>query len=175
MSENNIPNESAFKNAFKEAKKTKLWCGTIEEREQKFIALHDKLNAIYGKNIPLYFENVNERYEHVQGASGASGYNPRLVPPEPLQALGLPVIEERMVIRCKMSVITFMQLWLRALGIDQISAVEISAELFREVFPVSARNIVMINGLQVKTTDANNDPNNDPLTDGSGADNNRSD
>lgn len=153
MSEN-IPNESAFKSALKKAKKSKLWRGTIEERKQKFIALHSELNAIYGRDIKLEFIDVSANYDTVSGASGASGY--------------IAPINTLFIVH-KLSVITFIQLWIRALGVDTVSSVSLSEDIFKEIFPLSARKLVNINGLFIKASDASdNDPNNDNLSDASG-------
>jgi len=149
--QNEIPNLDAFKNAFKELKKSKAWRGSIDERKAKFKTAHDTLNQTYGRDLKLLFVDVSAEFDAVQGASGFSGYS------EQLNAI---------VIVHKLSVITFMQLWLIALGIEQISAVEFSKNLFNEIFPRSAKNLVMINGLLVKAdASANNDASNDNIND----------
>ena len=60
-----------------------------------------------------------------------------------------------------------MQLWLRAIGVDPLDAITLSKEVFSEIFPVSARKLLNVDGLYVKADPNTNDPNNDPI--GSGA------
>lgn len=173
MSEN-VPNENAFKDAFRKLKIARAWRGTIDERKQKFQSVHDALNTAYNKNIKLVFEEVSAQFDKVQGASGESAYIPRLVPPRELSSLigvTLPTIEEQIVLKRKLSVITFMQLWLRALGIDPFDAIAISKRIFTEIFPVSARKLVEINHLLVQqNATQDNDPQNDPINNNNGAD-----
>jgi len=147
----NIEKEASFKEALKKLKQSKAWRGTIDERINKFRALHNDLNAIYGLDIKLEFIDVSEQFNGTQGASCLSGYNSQT---------------KTIYIVCKLSVITFIQMWLKVLEYDPIFIIDKSNELFKEIFPVSARNIVNINGLLVKTTDHSNDPNNDPVVSG---------
>jgi len=149
---NEIRNKKEFRLAFQKLKRSKAWRGTIDERKQKFINCHMELNSIYGRDINLEFNGISEEYNNINGASALSGYYPS---------------DNTIVLSCKLSVITFMQLWLRAIGVDPLDAITLSKEVFSEIFPVSARKLLNVDGLYVKADPNTNDPNNDPI--GSGA------
>lgn len=150
-----IPNEKEMKAILRELKKSGAWRGTVDERKQKFIDTHSKLNALYGKNIKLEFIDISAQWDNVSGASGNSAYIP------PLNTL--------FMVR-KLSVVTFIQMWLRALGIDPCTASEHSERLFKELFPLSASKLVNVNGILIKVEPQSNDPNSDPIGDGTNGD-----
>ncbi len=137
----------------KEFKRTKVWRGSIDERKQKFMACHGNLNQLYGRNIKLVFKEVTPENERISCISGLSAYSEEF---------------DTMVLFGKLSVITFIQLWGRAIGITPVDSIQWSKEIFDRVFPVSSRNIVTINGLMVKTNDVDNDPSNDPVVNDGG-------
>lgn len=148
-----IENEIEFMQTIRELKKTKVWRGTIDERKQKFIETHAKLNALYGKNIRLEFIEVSALNDNIQGASGRSFYSP---------------LFNAIIIHKKLSVITFIFLWLRALDQDSDprEQLETANNIFKEVFPVSAKKLIVINNLSVQASETENDPNNDPMFNG---------
>lgn len=156
----NIENfEAGIKSTLKELRKSKPWRGTIDERKIKFETTHKKLCEITGVNVRLMWGTITEESDKTPGASGNSG-------------CGINPLNGEHCIRItgRLSVITFIQLWGCVLGMDHISVISWSKDIFAEIFPKSAKGLVVVSGLMIKESEipeGQNDANNDPMfTDG---------
>ena len=94
----------------------KPYRGTLAERKEKFVALHDDLCRVYGKRTQLVFGDLDG------GDSGSSCYRSKT---------------DEIVLRGKLSVVTILHEFAHALGRDERGAVRWSVNLFRECFPLS--------------------------------------
>jgi hypothetical protein len=95
---------------------SKPYRGTIDERQQKFIALHRGLSALYAKSTTLTFGKLDDT------DSGSSHYSP---------------VSDEITLIGKLSVVTYLHEFAHCLGRDERQAVRWSANLFRHCFPRS--------------------------------------
>ena len=95
-------------------KASRPWSGTLEERMSKFRQFHTALCQIYGKQTKLHFGLLDG------GCSGSSYYRP---------------VDDVIVLRGKLSVVTYLHEFCHALGRDERGAVRWSVCLFKQVFP----------------------------------------
>lgn len=110
-----------FKPATIEAVRTfarsKPWRGSNQQRMAKMRRLHGALCSIYGKSTTLTFEHVHQSHQ-----SGASCYIPAL---------------DMIVMRGRLSVVTYLHEFGHVLGKDERQTVRWSVNLFRQCFPRS--------------------------------------
>ena len=95
-------------------KHTGPWSGTMDERMSKFRHFHTALCQIYSKQTKLHFGLIDG------GCSGSSYYRP---------------IDDVIVLRGKLSVVTYLHEFAHAMGRDERGAVRWSICLFKQVFP----------------------------------------
>ena len=95
-------------------KRSRPWRGTPRERKRKFRLLHGELCRIYGKSTRLFFVSLDGR------CSGLSSYD------------GL---SDMIVLRGRLSVVTFLHEWGHALGTGERDACRWSVNLFKRGFP----------------------------------------
>ena len=92
------------------------WRGTVEERKAKFLRLHRRLCAIYGKTTRLRFGPLDGE------CSGGSCYSPH---------------DDLIELSGKLSVTTYLHEFAHALGRGERGACRWSINLFRRCFPRS--------------------------------------
>ena len=110
-----------------EWKLQKVWRGTIEERKQKFMWIHEHMKILFNKpDLQLIFGEITEETERIPGSSGTSFYDP---------------VHNLIKINGKLSVITFLHEWGHALGMSQTETVDWSWLHFKTCFPVSASRL----------------------------------
>jgi hypothetical protein len=90
------------------------WRGSIEERELKFLRLHQDLCHIYGKRTLLGFGQLDG------GTSSDSSYCPA---------------DDTVTLRGRLSVVTMLHEWGHVLGKDEHGACRWSINLFKRCFP----------------------------------------
>lgn len=90
------------------------WEGSIEDRFAKFRQLNDDLNKIYGKSVSLEKGRINF------SDSGSSYFN---------------AVDNVIVLKGRLSVITYLHEYAHVLGKDERQAVRWSLNLFKQVFP----------------------------------------
>jgi hypothetical protein len=95
-------------------KETYPWRGSVEERKQKFLWLHEQLCGIYGKETTLQFKDLDG------GSSGNSTYCRET---------------DSITIRGRLSVVTYLHEFAHSLGRDEHGACRWSVNLFRKCFP----------------------------------------
>ena len=101
--------------ALYELRRSHAWRGTIQERFQKFLKLHSKLNEIYNKSTKLEANIIEENSD-----SGSSSWD---------------MFNDTITLRGKLSVVTYLHEYAHALfGTDERKAVEWSVNLFKQVF-----------------------------------------
>lgn len=156
--DNNItlPEQAEIEQILQNVKQLYVWRGSIPERKEKFIFLHEQLSKLFNNKTVLCFGYMDEQSEKIGGSSGYSMF----IPP--------PV--KTIILAGKLSLITYLNLFGRSIGLKPADSQIWAKNTFNKVFPVSSRNLIEINGMVIKQTDIlpNNDPNNDPLTDGIG-------
>ena len=100
-----------------------VWTGTIDERKQKFIWMHERLQRLFDKpEIKLVFGSITKETEKRQGSSGAS-----------------KALPSHIIISNKLSVVTFLHEWAHVLGMNETQAIEWSQGLFKIGFPTKYR------------------------------------
>ena len=118
-------------NAIIRFKEKNPWQGTSEERFQKFKELNEALNVIYKQNVSLSMENITGGY------SGESSYNR---------------ITNSIILRGKLSVVTYLHEYAHALEKDERESVRWSLNLFKQTFPVQFSKLVSKGHTMVKHT-----------------------
>ena len=117
----------------------RVWRGTLEERKQKFMWMHEKLKILFNKpDVNLIFGEITEESERSPGSSGNSYYNTQT---QDICLVG------------KLSVVTFLHEWAHAIGLDQENAIGWSQGLFKIGFPNSFARAVKRGGLALKPED----------------------
>lgn len=97
----------------------RFWRGEVKDRKKAFLELHNFLNTLYNRNIKLIF-NINEDPSKWT-FSGNSYYSS---------------LEEKIVLKGKLSLITFLHEWGHALGKwKQEEAQEYAVSIFSKAFP----------------------------------------
>lgn len=86
----------------------------MEERMSKIRQFHEALHHIYGRHTNLHFGLLDG------GCSGSSYYRP---------------VDDVIVLRGKLSVVTYLHEYAHALGRDERGPVRWSVCLFKQVFP----------------------------------------
>jgi len=130
-----------------------LWRGSVEERKDKFQLMHDLLNRFYGRNVVLKFQ-VTEESDKIPGSSGSSCF---IHPDHPMEQSEDGII----VMKGRLSVITFLHEWGHAIGCDQQGAQNYSMGLFKIAFPNSYGNLSNHDGLMIRSNEVF-----DPVLDG---------
>jgi len=102
--------------ALKVFRRSKAWRGTDAERKDKISALHQALRGIYGLNTDLQFGEIDN------SSSGASYFN---------------ASSDCIVIRGRLSVVTYLHEFGHARGMDEKDACIWSINLFKRIFPRS--------------------------------------
>jgi hypothetical protein len=95
-------------------KENRPWRGSLEERKAKFLALHQDLCGLYGKQTTLTFGQLEG------GDSGGSCYS----------RMG-----DAITLCGKLSVVTYLHEFAHALGRDERGACRWSINLFKRCFP----------------------------------------
>jgi len=101
--------------ALRAFRRAKAWRGTVGQRTQRFAELHRELCRIYRRSTALYFEPG-------PGDSGSSCYVP---------------VRDQIILRGRLSVVTYLHEFAHALGKDERGACAWSINLFRRIFPRS--------------------------------------
>lgn len=122
--------------ALEELKHANPWKGTIEERKSKFIRLHERMNAIFGRKLKLLF-NLPPSIKD-WGDSGQSCYFWNISGVEGIKLCG------------RLSVITFLHEWGHALGMEQEDAQKWAVELFKRIWPEKFAKLVEVGGGMLK-------------------------
>ena len=112
----------------KECSSKKLWRGSLEERKDKFLEMHNLLKRFFAlPNLELRFEEITEETDKLAGASGGSYFNPEA---------------SLIVMKGRLSVVTYLHEFGHAIGCDQERATKWSLGLFKICFPLSYSNLV---------------------------------
>jgi hypothetical protein len=101
--------------AVKRFKRNKPYRGSLDERKLKFSTLHQDLCALFSKQTTLTFGTLDG------SDSGSSSYCPST---------------DTIVLRGKLSVVTYLHEFAHALGRDERGACKWSVNLFKRTFPV---------------------------------------
>lgn len=112
----NVRYKMATKAAVRAFSRSKPWRGTLDERKQKFLTLHQTLCRIYAKRTQL--ELLIDESQH----SGSSCFIPS---------------DDKIVLRGRLSVVTYLHEFGHALGKDERQTCRWSINLFRRYFPRS--------------------------------------
>ena len=110
------------------------WAGSVEERKNKFLKLHNELNIVFHKNVKLVFEISDKISEWF--LSKNSYYD-----------AGVDTI----VLMGRLSVITYLHEYGHSLNMRQEEAIMFSQDLFRKVFPEKWEKLNGDNFLVLKT------------------------
>jgi len=117
--------------AVKAFRSAKPWCGNIEERKDKFAALHVKLCAAYDLKLELEFaEDIDPL-----GKSGLSRYH---------------LHDGTVTLHFKLSVVTYFVAIGHARGFPYAQAFNWAIELYRKMFPHSAARHAEHDGVLVR-------------------------
>ena len=101
-----------------------VWNGTLDDRKQKFLWMHERLQQLYNKQeVQLVFGTITKETEKRLGSSGAS-----------------KTLSSHIVLQGKLSVVTFLHEWAHVIGMDEYMAREWSQGLFKIGFPSSYRH-----------------------------------
>jgi hypothetical protein len=111
-------------NALRHFKAMNPWSGSVETRKKKFLWLHREWNKIHNESWRLTFEVPNSCKKWT--FSGSSYCNPAT---------------KSIILRGRLSVITFLHEWGHALGLTQLNAQSYAISLFKEVFPENMANL----------------------------------
>jgi hypothetical protein len=114
--------------AVKQFRDAKPWRGTEAEKREKFETLHRGLCRAYDRETSL-------NREPGEGSSAASTFDPRT---------------DRITLRGRLSVVTYLFLFGAAVGRDVESATQFARETFRHFFPRSFRGCRLECGLLVR-------------------------
>ena len=126
---NSLNLNAAASEAIKAFRDAKPWQGTPDERLAKFTELHRGLARAYDLETILVREGNDE-----QGASGGSFFAPRL---------------NRIVLRGKLSVVTYLFCFALACGLQRIAALAWAKDTFRHFFPRSFARCTDVGGMLV--------------------------
>jgi len=120
---------AAGREAVKAFRDAKPWRGTPEERLAKFTELHRGLARAYDLETILIREGNDE-----EGASAGSCFAPRV---------------NRIVLRGKLSVVTYLFCFALACGLHHIAALAWAKDTFRHFFPRSFARCTDVGGMLV--------------------------
>lgn len=119
--------------ALREFRRSRPWRGSVQEREEKFRALHRALAGAYSIREPeLLFEALDG------GTSGRSHYIPAL---------------HRIVLSGKLSVVTYLHEFAHARGMGERGAARWSINLFRRVFPRQYGRLIHVGHMLVRANE----------------------
>lgn len=103
--------------AVREFRAEKPWRGNIKERQAKLLALHAKLADQYGLKTTVMFNGVG-----ADRPSDASYFDDR---------------KNAIVMKGRISVVTYLHLLCAARGFERVRCVSWSLQLFKRMFPLS--------------------------------------
>jgi len=127
----------------KECSAKKMWRGTLEERKAKFMEMHELLMRFYNSDVRLEFHGITEESDKKPGSSGLSYYN---------------FLERKIVIKGRLSVITYLHELAHSLGCDQERAHNYAMGLFKICFPRSYESLAAVpdgSGLMIRQSEIN--------------------
>jgi len=120
----------AGRTAIKRFRDNKPWQGTLLERGDKFAELHRQLCAAYDLETILLRDDRKP-----EASSAGSTFNP---------------VKNQIVLRGRLSVVTYLFLFASACGVDRDGALAWAHETFRHFFPRSFGGCRMSEGLLVR-------------------------
>jgi hypothetical protein len=123
------PAARAAVKAFRDAKP---WRGVRDERGDKFAELHRGLCRAYGLETMLVRDDGGDP----EGSSGASTFDPR---------------KNRITLRGRLSVVTYLFLFAAAAGVSGRAALRVAHGTFRHFFPRSFAGCRVAGGLLVRS------------------------
>jgi len=125
--------------ALREFRSSKPWRGTVAERKQKFLSLHQALTAIYGRPVQLEFQVGDTESERGNGYCTAD--------------------RRTIVLVGKLSVVTYLHEFSHSIfGPDERQACDWSINLYRRIFPRSAARMSTVGHLIVRPSTTNPQP-----------------